>query len=127
MSEYKASMFNYIMNDCNDDVYIYNTFMGSKSISKISPKNRKKVVSLLSSNKIVNCDENLLDILHNKGFIVPKKKDEKRQRDFFYANFLNDDTLRLVIHTTKACNFRCKYCSLEFTNEHLTEAVQKKY
>lgn len=35
MKEYKPSMFNYITRSDNDEMVIYNTFIGSKSICKV--------------------------------------------------------------------------------------------
>ena len=35
--------------------------------------------------------------------------------------YIMQPSLRVVVHTTKACNFRCKYCALNFEPKHLQQ------
>lgn len=123
IKKYKPSMFNYLLHDGNEMV-LYNSFQGSKSIVRIGKENKEKVLQWTNSNEIKIDNDTLFSALCEKGFFVPKLKDEKAERDFFYLNYVDDNTLRLVVHTTTACNFRCKYCSLNFSEHSMPESIQ---
>lgn len=125
MVKYKPSMYNYILEE-KGNMYIYNTFAGTKSICNVRTEKEQEVKHILSSEIVETEDEEMVDILRDKGFIVPFELDEKRKRDFFYAKHLNDGVLRLVVHTTRACNFRCKYCSLDFSEDYLSDEIQNR-
>ena len=123
IKKYKPSMFNYLLHDGNEMV-LYNSFQGSKSIVRIGKENKEKVLQWTNSNEIIIDNDTLFSALCEKGFFVSKLKDEKAERDFFYLNYVDDNTLRLVVHTTTACNFRCKYCSLNFSEHSMPESIQ---
>lgn len=125
MQIYKPSMFNYFFQE-DSQMFLYNTFVGIKSICNVHPSKVNEVTKYLTDSQMEFRNEETMVFLRDKGFLVPYALDEKTERNFFYARHLNDGVLRLVIHTTKACNFRCNYCALEFCEESLSYETQNR-
>ena len=110
----KPSMFNYLCED-EQQLILYNSFKGTRSISKVSEYNKEEVRKLLSQSLIENSSfNNLTDTLFELGFLVHADENEKVKREFLFSQFVNDDTLDLVITLTEKCNFTCKYCAQDF-------------
>lgn len=111
----KPSMFNRIIND-DDSIILFNSYMGSKHIIKVSKKKKNKILTLLQEKNIVKYDskDSDLETLIQHGYLINSSLDEKAKRDLLYSAKRNDSTLRLVIHTSENCNFRCRYCYLNF-------------
>lgn len=63
--------------------------------------------------------------LIDKGYMIESNVDEKKLRNYRYMKHLTDNRLNLVVHLTKACNFRCSYCYMDFEPVMLKEDVQE--
>lgn len=120
---YKPSMFNYIC-DKADDILIYNSYIGIKSVTRISSKRKEEVLSALKG-EFLSCSEDVLNVLFSRGFLVDEKVNEIYKRNALYSKYINGNTLLLVIHTTKKCNFRCPYCNLDYPNEELSMEAEE--
>jgi hypothetical protein len=119
---YKPSLFNYITYD-NSDIIIYNSMSGSYGIRKICKEKSKELLKLFKMDKI---SEDYLDDykeLVDYGYFVLEDFDEKTNRERMLMERIMNSTLRLVIHTTMACNFRCKYCALDFENKYMSKEI----
>ncbi len=120
--EFKPSMFNYI-SYIEDEMFIYNSYVGITGTRKVLPEHRNAVSQALSGGPVEECiKQELID----GGFMVGVSVNEKNRRTQKYLECVCSDTLLLVIHTTKNCNFRCPYCNLEFVNENLSEDVERR-
>lgn len=121
---YKPSMFNYICNLENGEQILFNSYKGVNNSRKLRAEKTEKIGLLLKSQEIEpNSDSDYLKLCE-LGFLVPIDSDEKKMRQVLYWNIISDNILRLVVHTTKACNFRCKYCSLDFDDTPMNEDTQ---
>lgn len=122
----KPSMFNKIIFE-NDYIILYNSLLGFKKILKLS-LNNVQIVEILKSDKIFinelnnNMKQPIIE-LYKKGFIVDYSLNEKNIRNMMLQRKKNSNNLTLIVHTTKDCNFRCKYCSLDFESLHLNKEV----
>ena len=120
----KPSMFDYLCKD-EQQLILYNSFIGTKSIAKVSDCNKVEVENLLSQSLIDEVSfNNITDTLFEMGFLVPADENEKLKREFLFSQFVNDDTLDLVITLTEKCNFVCKYCAQDFAKGKMSEIVQ---
>lgn len=119
---YKSSMFNYFFT-VNDRRYIYNTMQGTKSICEIT-KEHNVIFDILQRGDVSGINPEFREILFDKGILVQDEIDEISKRNVLCAKTVNDRILRLVIHTTRRCNFRCKYCCLDFKDEDLSIEIQ---
>lgn len=122
---YKPSMFNYICEN-NNGLILYNSFVGTNSIISVSSKQKEKVNNFLKCRQVTESDlVGKERLLIKKGFLVDFYENEKVKRDFLFSQVVNDSTLFLVITVTEKCNFSCKYCSLDFNKERMSEVVQE--
>ena len=125
MSKYKPSMFNhYVVDHENNSLILFNSYLGSRNIVIVVPSKIDKIKKWLNSEYIVDeeviHDEDFIK-LEQRGYFIENLVNEKERRDNLLYELQNDSTLRLVIHTSKACNFRCKYCYLHFNEEYTPE------
>lgn len=117
---YKPSMFNYRSNYENEMI-IYNSLKGLQSVSLVSEDKVWRVRKLFEEEKIEEEKLQGLEELIGLNFFVPYDFDEKLNRERRQMEYIMQPSLRVVVHTTKACNFRCKYCALDFEPEHLQQ------
>ncbi len=125
---FKPSMFNYFYENEDGELVIYNSYLGLQKSIKF--KNHKQLVKKILTNKVIS--EDIFDKeeffiakgLYERGFLVEKEKNEKNLR--FIKNFTRkaNNSLLFVIHTTKNCNFRCKYCALDFCRDNLHKSSE---
>lgn len=122
--KYKPSMFNYHIN-MNDKIILYNSYQGTKSICAISGEKKHKIKDWIDSTEInIENNDDDFEFLKDQGFFVAENTNEHNLRNLLYAQYICDNTLSLVIHTTKDCNFRCQYCYLDFASKPISEEVQ---
>lgn len=125
MLKYKASMFNhYVVDHVSHSLILFNSYLGASNIVRVTPSKMYKIKNWLNSAHII--DEKVIsDVdfikLKQMGYFVEDFVDEKELRDNLLNKLQNDSVLRLVIHTSKACNFRCKYCYLHFNEKYTSE------
>lgn len=118
-------MFNHFVDDCeSNSLILFNSYLGSGSIVRIEHPKTNKIKKWLSSDQIVAgevTNDSDFEKLMQMGFFVESFVNEKERRDDLLAKLQNDSVLRLVIHTSKSCNFRCKYCYLHFNDEYSSQ------
>ena len=108
--QYQASMFNVLVDE-EDELYLYNSFKGVGSIRTVAEGAREKVKELLSGKVVTDNGDALVEKLIKDRYLVPVGYDEKSDREMLAYEYVMDNQLNLVVHTTDACNFRCKYCA----------------
>ena len=119
-------MFNRIVHDKSDCIIVlYNSYIGVDSIKEFNISESDYILSILNNSELnISEHDETIDLLVHKGFLVPKDVDEKLRRENLIVKNIQSNNLHLVIHTTENCNFRCAYCSLDFSNNNLNEDVQ---
>ena len=124
----KPSMFNYFYQNDNEELVIYNSYLGLQKTMKFK-QDKEKVMKILNSeciciNNFVENEYIIEKTLYELGFLVEIEKDEKNIR--FMKNILkkSNSSLLFVIHTTKNCNFRCKYCALDFYKDNMQSSTE---
>ena len=124
-NKYHASMFNVLVDE-KDGLYLYNSFGGIGSIRTVEESARDKVKDILSGREIEVTEDSssLIQRLIDDRFLVPIWYDEKSDREALFYEYIMDNHLNLVVHTTDACNFRCKYCALDFKSNIISETTQ---
>ena len=122
--QYQASMFNVLVDE-EDGLYLYNSFKGVGSIRTVAEGAREKVKELLSGQVVTDNGDALVEKLIKDRYLVPVGYDEKSDREMLAYEYVMDNQLNLVVHTTDACNFRCKYCALDFKTHIIDEEVQE--
>ena len=124
MNEYKPSMFNRLV-FANDELILYNSFKGTRSLIRVTSDKKEKISCILEENTVFDDRDADITKLIQLGFLVPKDTDEKLLRQLRYLKHITDNRLKLVVHITKACNFRCTYCYMDFKSEMLAPEVQE--
>ena len=121
---YKPSMFNYICNLNDGEQMLFNSYRGVSNSRRITEEKSEKINYFLGTKEVKASSDSDFLKLCELGFLVPIDTDEKSMRQVLYWNIISDNVLRLVVHTTKACNFRCRYCSLDFDDIPMGEDIQ---
>ena len=120
----KPSMFNRIV-ETADGLTLYNSSKGTKSILRVSHQNSAKVCSLLAKPEVINDDSEIIRNLISAGYLVPENLDEKALRSYLQMEYLTNTRLHLVVHVTRACDFRCIYCYMDFEPVFLSADTQQ--
>lgn len=121
---YKPSMFNLICRD-NDQLVIYNSYVGIKSIHIISPEKADKIQNILTSKEVFCNNDTDIKKLISWGYVVPTSVDEELRRDALMENICSNNHLHLLVYVTNDCNFRCKYCALDFEKKSITDSTKQ--
>jgi len=116
---YKLSKFNYFCENNNNELLMFNSFIGTRSFCKISNEYKEKINMLDLSEKILN-------ELYDKGIIVDRELDEDQRLYSAYLRLKNPSHLFLTINPTEHCNFRCTYCYESFKNGTMSQKVQNE-
>lgn len=114
---FKKSKYNYICNNHQGDMLIYNTLNGT--FTKILSKDAEKYASLKSGPLNIQSDA-----LQKSGIILPNDADEEALYNALQHQILNENILTIVIVLTTKCNFRCTYC---FESEYESCAMNLDY
>ncbi len=114
-------MFNHYTEDYdNNDLILFNSYLGMNYLLRVSNKKKDKIIKFFSQPVILKeaiMEDPDLKYLTELGYFVDSSVNEKHLREVLLNKLKADGTLRLVIHTSKSCNFRCKYCYLYFNNQ----------
>lgn len=124
MMKYKPSMFNHIVRD-GLSIILYNSFGGTKSLIRVPEEKADKVVTWLNCNGCSETTDEDFNRLVEAGYLVPDYSDEKNIRKLKYMSFISENRLNLIVHTTKACNFRCSYCYMDFQPVSMRPDIQQ--
>lgn len=115
---YKPSMFNHYVEELEPKgLILFNSFSGMNYIIRVSEEKKQKIIDWFSHSVIEHksiVDDNDFVKLLNMGYFVDSSINEKRKREVLLNKLKADSVLRLVIHISKSCNFRCKYCYMSF-------------
>lgn len=122
---YKISKYTFSVRNSKDELLLYNTLVGKRSLCKMPPA----FSDITKLEQMCNCSpkkERLIENLYNRGIIVDSSDDEHRKLyDSFIAN-VSPTTLHLHINSTEKCNFRCIYCYETYAHGSMTIDVQEK-
>lgn len=121
---YKLSRFTFYTINSKNELLLYNTLVGKRSLCKLSAEFSDIVRVQYYFNDIEN-HMDFITILLDKGIIVDAFDDENNK---LYENFLSNispTNLTLHINPTEKCNFRCKYCYESFNHGAMSGDVQK--
>jgi len=121
---YKPSLFNRILKD-GQSLVLYNSFGGTSSLLRVPTEKVKKINEWLANEREYDIDDPDFLSLCQSGYLVAANTDEKNLRRFRYMQHITDNRLHMVVHTTKACNFRCAYCYMDFEPEMMQPQVQQ--
>lgn len=123
--KYKPSMFNRIIQN-GTELVLYNSFSGTKGIVKVFESEKQdKIKDWLKRKVLEEIEDSDFKELIEAGYLVNSETDEKVLRKLRYMQHLSDNYLHMVIHTTKACNFRCSYCYMDFDSQMMEPGVQE--
>lgn len=122
----KVSKFNYCLFNKENELLLYNSFLGSSSFCKINEKEAPVAYALLKSKspKITNENSFLYNKLLANGFIIDDFIDEDALMYAQYIKSINDNHLHLVINPTDSCNFKCIYCYECDSNSFMSTEIQ---
>lgn len=121
----KTSMFTFYFLDDNGNLVLYNSYLGKDGIRIIGKQMKDQVLEWLE-NPPEECTNEVFMNLYKLGYFLEDKVDEKKRRENLMQQHLCDSELDLTIHTTKACNFRCQYCCLDFESKPMSMEVQNR-
>lgn len=121
---YKTSSFNYWFFD-NDELAIVNLKEGLSSFHIVTGEDIPLISDYLSLetceiSKPTSTEQFLID----GGFLIPADKDEQLETEIHQLDYIYDNKLHLVVHVTKDCNFRCKYCFIDFKHQKMEPCIQ---
>lgn len=121
---FKPSKYNYCFK-CNDELMIVNLKKGLSTFSVVTGDDIEFVEELLSSKKVcIDCPINKERCLIDNGFLIPNDYDEDSEVEMLQMDYIYDNRLQLILHVTKDCNFRCKYCFIDFEHQKMEDLVQ---
>ena len=121
---YKPSIYNRICED-GENLAIYNSYQGIKSIHKVSACKKEKICEILKRKTLLPDNDPDINKLIDWGFIVPISVDEQLIKEALYEEVCNNNNLHLLVYTTNDCNFRCKYCALDFEKQKITDDTRE--
>lgn len=121
---YKPSKFNYVHTCENGELRLYNSMIGTRSLSIIPPEHSNAVRALLKQGAVPGSGE-YDAFLIPRGFLVPEERDEDRLCAQRVMSLTAGSTMDLILLPTEQCNFRCKYCYETFEKGEMSPAVQE--
>lgn len=121
---YKQSKYNYMMRE-GKELLIVNFKKGISSFKVITDEDIPIIEQYLSIACVdLKEPDSTQKILIENGFWIPEDHDENREVELLQTDYIYNTTLQLIIHVTKNCNFRCKYCFIDFENKKMEPLVQ---
>lgn len=114
---YKPSKFNYSLSD-SGELIIVNLKRGLSTFTIVTGDDIAFTTKYLASDRIyINRPTEKELTLINNGFLIPIDDNEDAEVEMLQMDYIYDNRLQLVIHVTKDCNFRCKYCFIDFEHQ----------
>lgn len=120
--KYTPSKFNYCHKCDNGELLLYNSAVGTNSLTLVTPEKTDSVLKILKNG----CNDETEDVhtLFEHGFIVYKDTDENTLIKYRIMEQVMDSSLHLILLPTEQCNFRCKYCYETFKKGKMSEIIQ---
>lgn len=124
--KYKLSKYNfYIENEANE-LLMYNSLAGAKSMIKLTKNNKKYIYSIKNKPYVIIDDPNDMQReLINLGYLKYYEENEDEKIHDIFNNTINSKVLSLIIVPTENCNLRCVYCCEEFENHKMSMQMQE--
>lgn len=116
-------MFNFIHPSNDEQLLLYNSYVGFDSLSSISKTDYDYIRHSLNSESIDQIPQ--FQILKQLGYFVSDDTDEKSLRAQKLMDIVEENVLRLIILPTEKCNFRCKYCYETFEKGKMSAETQE--
>ncbi len=128
----KPYLCNFVHESENGDLYLYNSFQGTKSLIYVNSGKATKIQEMLSLKYIDENDEDYRLLIKN-GFLIGDEVDEQQAKEYKFIKVVSDPRLNITILPTEKCNFKCVYCYETFeksamsieTQENLISFVKK--
>ena len=123
---YKPSSCNYFTLS-EKELLIVNFLKGISSFRVVTGNDVDLVKNYLSISLLDIKNPNALEkMLIDNGFLIPENYDEDSEIEMLQLDYIYNSKLRIVVHVTKDCNFRCKYCFIDFENKKMDLLIQDK-
>ena len=119
----KISKYTIFIEDDNNNLILYNSLEGIRSICKISNRYLHDIQHYDEGGE--SFDEGLSDYLVKKGHLIEDHVNESAKLRALYLKTISDNILNLIILPTEQCNFRCKYCYESFALQGMGKEIQK--
>lgn len=121
MQKVKASQYNYILHNSNNELLIYNSL--NYKFIKILSDEVDKIEPYLVTKEVVK-SEGIINSLASRGIFVPEDCEELALVNNVYLDCINNEgTLAILITVTEDCNFRCPYCFEEHKQNRMSQEV----
>lgn len=122
---YKPSKFNFIHKCDNGELLLYNSAIGANSLIRVTAGKKGRILEILKEGYVGEIGNKDIQLLCNKGYMVPIDSDENILKKFRIMEQVMDNSLHLILLPTEQCNFRCKYCYETFKKGKMSENVQE--
>lgn len=123
---YKASSFNYSVL-YEKELLIVNFKKGLSSFRVVTADDIEIVKKYISASSCeIDAPNSIEKNLIDGGFIIPIGDDEDAEVEMLQTDYIYNNKLQLIVHVTKDCNFRCKYCFINFEHQKLEFVVQEQ-
>jgi len=122
--KYTPSKYNICVDDRKENILLFNSLHGTKSFLKVNKEN--DIIKCLDKEEIFPGNETTdVQMLINKGFIIPFGVDETENLRSVFDRRINSKQLNLIISPTEECNLRCQYCCESFCQEKMSKKTQE--
>ena len=122
---YKVSRFNYMIEDSNHMVRLYNSLIGQSSLLIVSSNKKEKILEMFADcNRTCWLHDKDFFRLCNSGYIINADTDEVSLGLLRKNDIINYPGLLLTVMPTEDCNFRCQYCYEDHKKGKMSQAVQ---
>lgn len=110
----------------NEDLFLYNSYEGIKSVLKISDKDMKEKVMGYMENNNSKLPLDVEAILEKKGYVVDGEIDELLKVRERRKQIIHSDKVTITIIPTLGCNFKCVYCYEEMNLTRMNPETEDK-
>lgn len=126
MMIYKPSQFNYSFHD-GDELIMVNFKKGLSTFTTVTGDDIISIRDYLSADTVnIDTPTEVEHVLIDNGFLIPFDTDENKEVEMLQSDYIYDNRLQLIIHVTKDCNFRCKYCFIDFEHKKMSLLLQNQ-
>lgn len=103
-----------------EDLFLYNSYVGKKSILKISDPDTQKEISDFFDEKKKDIPKDIEEILIENGYLVPEELDEFERVNGAREKIIDSEKVTVTIIPTSGCNFKCVYCYEEMCLQRMS-------
>ena len=96
--KYKISKYNYIIENKQGDILLFNSLIGKASMLKIKDNYKSMISNILDRTEYSIENPNYLESqLIKFGYLIPREKDEEKIIKNIFEKTINDKQLSLII------------------------------